>query len=79
MHRTTQAEAETTVNFNRHFGTAEMSTADPVVARRWERVGWPVKVMGCYRDGTPRTWECVVPWRKAIRFGRLPAMTAQAA
>ena len=44
MHRTTREEAETTITFNRHQGTAECCTADPTVAKHWERVGWPVEV-----------------------------------
>src|SRR5439155_23826473 len=57
MGRTTREEAETTITFNRHQGTAELCTADPAVMRRWQRVGWPVEVLGRYTDGQPRTWQ----------------------
>ena len=70
-HRTTREEAETTITFNRHQGTAECCTADPTVAKRWERVGWPVEVLGRYTDGEPRTWQTWVSWRAAVRFSRL--------
>jgi hypothetical protein len=79
IHRTTRDEAETTVTFNRHHGTAECCTADPVVARRWKLAGWPVRVLGKYPDGTARTWEATVPWRKAVRFATVSAGAAEAA
>ena len=71
MPRTTREKAETTITFTRHQGTAECCTADPTVAKRWERVGWPVEVLGRYTDGEPRTWQTAVPWRAAVRFSRL--------
>src|SRR5207247_1407614 len=45
IHRTGHEEAETTITFNRHLGNAECCTADPVVARRWVKAGWPVTVL----------------------------------
>jgi hypothetical protein len=71
--RTTREEAETTITFNRHEGTAELCTADPSVMRRWKRVGWPVEVLGRYADREPRTWQTAVPWRWAVAFKRDPA------
>jgi hypothetical protein len=65
--RTSREEMETTIAFNRHAGIAECSTADPAMARRWTRAGWPVDVLGRYRDGSPRTWQTAVPWRLAVR------------
>ena len=79
IHRTTRDEAETTYTFNRYHGKLEGCTADPIVARRWRLAGWPVHVLGKYRDGSPRTWETTVPWRKAVRFATLPPGAQQAA
>jgi len=79
IHRTTREESETTVTFNRHEGVAECCTADPVVARRWERAGWPVEILGRYRDGEPRTWQATVPWRRAVRFAPVRAAAVVAA
>src|SRR5438093_13557685 len=72
--RTSRDEMETTITFNRHAGIAECSTADPAMARRWRRAGWPVEVLGLYRDGTPRTWQTAVPWRLAVRLRPAPGM-----
>jgi hypothetical protein len=72
--RTTREEMETTINCNRHAGLAECSTADPAMARRWKRAGWPVEVLGRYRDGSPRTWQATVPWRLAVRVRRAAEM-----
>ncbi len=66
--RTTRDEMETVITYNRHIGVAECSTADPTVMRRWRRAGWPVEVLGRYRDGSPRTSQTAVPWRLAVRF-----------
>ena len=73
MKKTTRDEAETTIVVNRYQGTAECCTADPMVAQRWQKVGWPVEVLGCYPDGSPRTWQTTVPWRRAVRFASLKA------
>jgi hypothetical protein len=72
--RTSREEMETTITFNRHVGIAECCTADPAMARRWRRAGWPVEVLGRYRDGAPRTWQTVVPWRLAVRVRPLAGM-----
>jgi hypothetical protein len=76
--RTSRDERETIVAFNRSVGTAACSTADPAMARRWQRAGWPVAVLGRYRDGTPRTWQADVPWRLAVRCARLTGMGRKA-
>ena len=64
---------ETKITLNRTTGTAHMRTLDPVMAERWQRIGWPVRVLGCFLNGTPRRWQCVVPWRAAVRFGHPPS------
>jgi len=76
--RTSRDEMETTIAFNRHIGTAACSTADPAMARRWQRAGWPVAVLGRYRDGSPRTWETTVPWRLAVRVKAASGMARKA-
>lgn len=70
--RTAREEMETTITFNRLAGSrlAACSTADPAMARRWRRAGWPVTVLGRYRDGTARTWQAEVPWRLAVTVRR---------
>jgi hypothetical protein len=72
--RTCREEMETTITFNRHLGAAECCTADPAIARRWKRVGWPVAVLDAYPDGKPRTWQTNVPWRLAVALRRRTGM-----
>src|SRR5262249_41040794 len=46
--RTSREERETTVTFTRALGVAACSSAGPAIARRWQRAGWPVYVLGRY-------------------------------
>jgi hypothetical protein len=70
--RTSREEMDTTICWEPTSDLAALSTANPSEARRWARRGYVVRVLGRYRDGSPRTWETTVP-RRAITLRRLVA------
>jgi hypothetical protein len=38
------------------------STTTPRVATRWQRAGYPVRVLGRSGDGVPQSWEMKLAW-----------------
>ena len=66
----TKAELETIIRWDQEDPDADLYTAHPTQARRWEKQGYAVEV--CDRDprGTPRGWRCRVP-KEAVRFRRV--------
>jgi hypothetical protein len=49
------------IRWNRTGDLATCYTADPMEARRWTRLGYPVKVFGRTREGNARGWQAKVP------------------
>ena len=66
----TKAEQETIVRWDLEDPEADLYTAHPAQAKRWEKQGYPVEVMDEDADGTPRGWRCRVP-KEALRFRRV--------
>jgi hypothetical protein len=66
----TKAEQETIIRWDQEERLAHLYTAYPPEARRWERLGYPVRVYSRTQNGTPRTWAADVPIA-AIRLRRL--------
>jgi hypothetical protein len=67
---TTKAEQETVVRWDQDERVLYLWTAYPAQARKWTRLGYPVKVHGRTRTGDPRSWEARAPV-EALRFRRL--------
>lgn len=65
----TKAEQETTVRWDEEERVVWACTTSPVVRRKWERLGYPVTVLGTARDGEARSWECRLPMH-CIAFRR---------
>lgn len=70
--RTTKGEMETVYRHDEEERVLHGSTASPVVAERWRRLGYTVRVLGRYPDGSPRTWETTGP-ADALRLRRVDA------
>lgn len=51
-----QAEVETIFRFDHEERVLWACTASDATARRWERAGLPVRVLGRTRRGASRTW-----------------------
>ena len=66
----TKAEQETIIRWDQEDSTADLYTAHPAQARRWEKQGYPVEVSDRDPAGTPLGWRCRVP-KDAIRFRRV--------
>jgi len=66
----TKAELETTLRWDEDERAIWACTTSPVVRRKWERLGYPVQVLGMARDGEPRSWECRLPMH-CLAFRRL--------
>ena len=58
----TRAEQETLFRFDEDEHILWASTTTPRVATRWQRAGYPVRVLGRSGDGVPQSWEVKVPW-----------------
>jgi hypothetical protein len=74
--RTTKQESETHLCRDEVAGVWRGDTASLRMAKKWARLRYPVRVLGCYPGGEPRTWATEIPL-KAITFralvdGRLP-------
>jgi hypothetical protein len=55
--RRTKAERETLLRFDEDEHVLWASTATPRVATRWQRAGYPIRVLGRSSDGVPQSWE----------------------
>jgi hypothetical protein len=66
----TKAEQETIIRWDQEERTAHLWTAYEAAARRWGRMGYPVRVYSRTMDGTPRSWSAEVPL-DAIRWRRM--------
>jgi len=69
----TRREQETLVRWDQEERVAHLYSTHAPTVRRWMRCGYPVRVLGGASDGSPRSWEAVVPVA-CIRFRRLGAV-----
>jgi hypothetical protein len=58
----TKAEQETLFRFDEDGHVLWASTTTPRVATRWQRAGYPVRVLGRAGDGVPQSWEVKLAW-----------------
>ena len=58
----TKAEQETLFRFDEDEHVLWASTTTPRVATRWQRAGYPVRVLGRAGDGVPQSWEVKLAW-----------------
>jgi len=70
-----KSEQESIIRWDREERVAHLWTAYELEARRWKRLGYPVRVYSRTADGTPRTWAAEVPldaikWRQ-LRDGQV--------
>src|SRR5207248_567062 len=65
-----RVEQETVVRYDQQERVAHLWTAYPADARRWERLGYPVKVYSRTPRGLPHSWAAEVPI-DAIRWRRV--------
>ena len=63
----TKAEQETVIRWDQDERLAHLWTAYEPDARRWERLGYSVRVFQTGRDGQPRSWSAEVPM-EAVRW-----------
>lgn len=57
----TKAEQETMIRFDRSEPVVSLWTANPAEARRWERLGYEVRVYRFTQDGRPQSWQTEGP------------------
>jgi hypothetical protein len=65
MHRVPRrmkAEQETLFRFDEDEHVLWAATTTPRVATRWQRAGYPVRVLGSSGDGVPQSWEVKLAW-----------------
>jgi hypothetical protein len=67
---TTKAEQETIIRWDQDEQVSHLYTANPVDARRWERLGYVVSVCSRTQAGEARGWRARAPL-EAIRLRRL--------
>jgi hypothetical protein len=65
-----RAEQETLMRWDEEERVAHLCTTYPPLVRRWQRRGYPVRVLGRTVHGEPRSWEATVPVA-CISFRRL--------
>ena len=65
-----KAERETIIRWDDDDRTPVLYTAGPAQARRWEKLGYAVRVAGTTQDGTPRSWEATGA-AGCVRFRRV--------
>jgi hypothetical protein len=58
----TKAEQETIFRWDEDEHVLWASTTTPRVATRWQRAGYPVRMLGRSNDGVPQSWEVKLPW-----------------
>jgi hypothetical protein len=58
----TKAEQETLFRFDEDEHVLWAATTTPRVATRWQRAGYPVRVLGRSGDGVPQSWEVKLRW-----------------
>lgn len=54
-------EQEVVIRWDRASDVALLYTADSGEMRRWQRLGYPVEVMGTINGGKPHSWQTTVP------------------
>ena len=68
--KATKTEQETIIRWDQEDPQADLYTAHPAQARRWEKLGYPVEVSDSDTSGKPRGWCYQVP-KEAVRFRRV--------